>query len=63
MIAQNKKVVDRPRMVFGEGIQAIQHSHSNLVALTLKVGIMNVRRVLVDTGSTADLIVMDCMKH
>lgn len=63
MTAESRKAVDGPRMVFGEGSPAIQHPHSDPVVLTLKVGLMNVRRVLVDTGSTADLITMDCLKN
>ena len=51
-------------MVFwSEVSQPIQHPHSDPIVLTLKVGIISVRRILVDTGSTANLITMDCLKQ
>lgn len=58
MTTEVKKAIDGPRMIFGEGSRALQHPHSGPIVLTLKVGLMNVRRVLVDTGSTPDLITM-----
>lgn len=63
MTAKGKKAMDGSIMIFGEGGQAIQHPHTDLVVLTLKVGLMNVKRVLVDTSSTANLITMDCLKQ
>ena len=63
MTAEDKGEVDGPKMIFGEVSQPIQHPHSDPIKLTIKVDLMKVRRVLVDTGSTADLITMDCLKQ
>ncbi|XP_057550539.1 uncharacterized protein LOC130828592 [Amaranthus tricolor] len=63
MTAEEKRAVDGPKMIFGEVSQPIQHPHSDPIVLTIKFGLMNVRRVLVDTGSTTDLITMDCLKQ
>ena len=63
MTAKDKRAVDGPKMIFGEVSQPIQHPHSDPIVLTIKVGFMNVRRVLADTGSTTDLITMDCLKQ
>lgn len=63
MTEESKKAVDGPRMRFGEVGHAIQHPNSDPIVLTIKVGLMNVRRFLVDTGNTVDLIMMDCLKQ
>ena len=33
------------------------------MVVNLKIGQMKVRRILVDTGSTTDLITMDCLRQ
>ena len=53
MTAEDKRAVDGPKMIIGEVSQPILHPHSDPIVLTIKLGLMNVRRVLVDTGSTA----------
>lgn len=63
MTAEDKQAIEGPKMIFGEVSQPIKHPYSNVVVLTIKVGLMNVRRVLVDTASTIDLITMDCLKQ
>ena len=60
---EDKRTIDGPKMIFGEVSQPIQHPHFDPIVLTIKVGLMNVTRVLVDTGSMADLITMDCLKQ
>ncbi|XP_057543500.1 uncharacterized protein LOC130821729 [Amaranthus tricolor] len=42
--------------------QLLQQPHTDPLVVTIKIGQMMVRRVLVDTGSTADLITMECLK-
>ena len=39
--------------------QTLQQPHTDPLVVTLKIGQMNVKRVLVDTGSTAELITMN----
>ncbi|XP_057545947.1 uncharacterized protein LOC130824940 [Amaranthus tricolor] len=43
--------------------QPLQQPHTDPLVVTLKIGQMKVRRVLVDTGSTADLITMECLRQ
>ena len=51
-------------MIFNEMMESpIQYPHADPVVLTLKVGQMNVRRVLVDASTTADLVTMDCLQQ
>ena len=42
--------------------QTLQQPHTDALVVTLKIGQMKVKRVLVDTGSTADLITMECLR-
>ena len=63
MTVEEKRAVDGPKMTFGEVSQPIQYPYSDPIVLTIKVGLMNIRRVLVDTDSTVDLITMDCLKQ
>ena len=42
--------------------QTLQQPHTNPLVVTLKIGQMKVKRVLVDTGSTTDLITMECLR-
>ena len=42
--------------------QTLQQPHTDPLVVTLKIGQMKVKRVLVDTGSTADLITMKCLR-
>ncbi|XP_057529862.1 uncharacterized protein LOC130808402 [Amaranthus tricolor] len=42
--------------------QTLQQPHTDPLVVTLKIGQMKVKRVLVDTGSTADLITMECLR-
>ncbi|XP_057532805.1 uncharacterized protein LOC130810682 [Amaranthus tricolor] len=42
--------------------QPLQQPHTDPLVVTIKIGQMMVRRVLVDTGSTADLITMECLR-
>ncbi|XP_057526198.1 uncharacterized protein LOC130805442 [Amaranthus tricolor] len=42
--------------------QLLQQPHTDALVVTIKIGQMMVRRVLVDTGSTADLIMMECLR-
>ena len=42
--------------------QPLQQPHTDPLVLTIMIGQMMVRRVLVDTGSTADLITMECLR-
>ena len=49
-----------PEMKFDEKLSVPLHQpHTNPVLVTLKIGQMKVRRVLVDTGSTTDLVTKD----
>ncbi|XP_057528222.1 uncharacterized protein LOC130806967 [Amaranthus tricolor] len=41
--------------------QTLQQPHTDPLVVPLKIGQMIVKRVLVDTGSTADLITMECL--
>ena len=43
--------------------QPLQQPHTDMLVVTIKIGQMKVRRVLVDTGSTIDLITMNCLKQ
>ncbi|XP_057532955.1 uncharacterized protein LOC130810847 [Amaranthus tricolor] len=43
--------------------QPLQQSHTDPLVVTIKIWQMKVRRVLVDTGSTADLIMMECLRQ
>ncbi|XP_057526519.1 uncharacterized protein LOC130805751 [Amaranthus tricolor] len=43
--------------------QPLQQPHTNPLVVTIKIGQMMVRRVLVDTGSTTDLITMECLRQ
>jgi hypothetical protein len=63
IIPTNKTLV-APEMIFNEKLGSpIQYPHHDPIVLTLKVGQMNVRRVLVDTGTTADLVTKDCLRQ
>ncbi|XP_057550569.1 uncharacterized protein LOC130828622 [Amaranthus tricolor] len=42
--------------------QTLQQPHTDPLVVTLKIGQMKVKRVLVDTESTADLITMECLR-
>ena len=42
--------------------QPLQQPHTDPLVVTLKIGQMKVKRVLVDTGSTTDLITMECLR-
>ena len=63
MTAEDKRTIDGSKMIFGEVSQPIEHPHSDPIVHTIKVGIMNMRRVLVDTSSTTGLITMDYLKQ
>ena len=53
-----------PVMKFDATIsQSLQHPHTDQLVVTIKIGQMKVRQVLVDTGSTTNLITMDCLKQ
>ena len=43
--------------------QPLQQPHTDPLVVTLKIGQMKVRRVLVDTGSTTHLITMECLRQ
>ncbi|XP_057523889.1 uncharacterized protein LOC130803706 [Amaranthus tricolor] len=43
--------------------QPLQQPHTDPLVVTIKIGQMIVRRVLVDTRSTTDLITMECLKQ
>ena len=52
------------KMKFDEKLSIpLQQPHTDQVVVTLKIGQMKVRRVPVDTGSTTNLITMDCLCH
>ena len=42
--------------------QPLQQPHTDPLVVTLKIGQMKVRQVLVDTGNTADLITIECLR-
>ncbi|XP_057550604.1 uncharacterized protein LOC130828660 [Amaranthus tricolor] len=42
--------------------QTLQQPHTDPLVVTLKIGQMKVKRVLVDTGSTADHTTMECLR-
>ena len=42
--------------------QPLQQPHTDPLVVTLKIGQMKVKRVLVDTGSTTDLITTECLR-
>lgn len=53
-----------PEMKFNEELSVpLQQPHSDPVVVTLKIGQMKVCRFLVDTGSTIDLITMECLRQ
>ena len=37
IIAEDKRIIDGPRMIFGEASQPIQHPHSDPIVLTIKI--------------------------
>ena len=43
--------------------QPLQQPHTDHFVVTIKIGQMKVKRVLIDTRSTTDLITMDCLKQ
>ncbi|XP_057524865.1 uncharacterized protein LOC130804449 [Amaranthus tricolor] len=52
-----------PTMMFDATTsQTLQQPHTEPLVVTFKIGQMKVKRVLVDTGSTADLITMECLR-
>ena len=63
MTVEEKRTIDGPIMIYGEVSQPTQRPHSDPIVLTIKVGLMNVRRVLVDTDSISNLITMNCLKQ
>ena len=42
--------------------QPLQQPHTDPLVVTLKIGQMKVKRVLVDTGSTTDFITIECLR-
>ena len=53
-----------PEMKFDEKLSIpLLQPHTDPVVVSLKIDQMKVRRVLVDTGSTTDLITMDCLRQ
>lgn len=51
-------------MKFDEKLSvSLLQPHTDSVVVTLMIGQMKVRSVLVDTGSTTDLITMDCLRQ
>ena len=43
--------------------QPLQQPHTDPLVVTLKIGLMMVRRILEDTGSATDLITMECLRQ
>ncbi|XP_057538025.1 uncharacterized protein LOC130815553 [Amaranthus tricolor] len=43
--------------------QPLQQPHTDALVVTIKIGQMMVRRVLVNTGSTTDLITIECLRQ
>ena len=43
--------------------QPLQQPHTDPLVVTITIGQMKVKRVLIDTGSTTDLITRDCLKQ
>ena len=43
--------------------QPVQQPHIDPLVVTIKIGQMKVKRILIDTGSIADLVMMDCLKQ
>ena len=59
-----KAITGGPIMKFDATIsQPLQKPLTDLLVVTIKIGQMKVKRVLIDTGSTTDFITMDCFKQ
>ena len=53
-----------PIMKFDTTIsQPLQQPHTDPLVVSIKIGHMKVKRVLVDTGSTVDLVTMECLRQ
>ncbi|XP_048493937.1 uncharacterized protein LOC125494423 [Beta vulgaris subsp. vulgaris] len=53
---------DCPIMTFGESSRPVSVPHDDPLVIELKVANSRVRRVLVDSGSSADIITLECLK-
>ncbi|XP_010695404.2 uncharacterized protein LOC104908051 [Beta vulgaris subsp. vulgaris] len=53
---------DCPIMTFGESSRSVSVPHDDTLVIELKVANSRVKRVLVDSGSSADIITLDCLK-
>jgi len=52
-----------PTMTFGpEDMRPLQTPHNDPLVVQLKIATTMVRRVLVDTGSSVDIITVECFK-
>ena len=64
MKGPSKAIIGGPVMKFDATIsQPLQQPHIDPLVVTIKLGQMKMKRVLIDTESTADLITMDCLKQ
>ena len=58
-----KAITRGPVMKFDTTIsQPLQQPHTYPLVVTIKIGQMKVKRLLIDTGSTTDLITMDYLQ-
>ena len=49
-------------MTFGEPSRTLHTPHDDPLVIELKVANTRVKRVLVDSGSSADIITLECLK-
>ena len=62
--APSKTTSGGPVMKFNANTsQPLQQPHTDPLVVTILIGQMKVRQVLVDTRSTVDLITMECLKQ
>jgi len=63
MVARQLRPLNGPTMTFGpKDMHPLQAPHNDPLVVQLKIDTAMVRRVLVDTGSSVDIITMECFK-
>ena len=63
MAARELRPLNGPTMTFGlEDMRPLQAPYNDLLVVQLKIATVMVRRVLVDIGSSVDIITLRCFK-
>jgi len=63
MAARELKLLVGLTMMFGlEDMHPLQTPHNDALVIQLKIATAMVRRILVDTGSFVDVIILECLK-